>query len=237
MKTNYTKEQKQQLIIRYYSGESASDICIHTGVPRSTFYTWIKPYRAKHTVSSLEICAVDYVRQKKHTRKLENMIKVLQTVNCTVMSSLQVKLEELTKLYGEYSVHVLCDSLDVARGTFYNHVHRNKKGNNSYKARREQLSKQIKEIFEESNQIYGARKIRAVLQTRSINTTDKMVLELMQCMNLHSIRSETKRTYNRFIKEGKKDVLKLNFTAKAPNEVWVVMLHISEHVIQHDIYV
>ena len=83
------------------------------------------------------------------------------------------------------------------------------------------LSKQIKEIYDESNQIYGARKIRAVLQARGINTTDKMVAELMQSMNLQSIRSETRRQYNRFIKEGKKDVLKLNFTAKAPNQVWV----------------
>ncbi|MCK5128498.1 MAG: IS3 family transposase [Clostridiales bacterium] len=221
MKTYYTKELKQQLVKRYYNGESASDVCLHTGVPRSTFYTWVKSYKANHTASSLEICAVDYARQKKHTQKLENMIKVLQIVNCTIASPLKVKLGELTQLYGEYSVHVLCDSLDVARGTFYNHVFRNKKGNNSYKARREQLSRQIKEIYEESNQIYGARKIRAVLQTRGINTTDKMVLELMQSMNLHSIRGETKRQYNRFLKEGKKDVLKLNFTAKAPNKVWV----------------
>ncbi len=43
----------------------------------------------------------------------------------------------------------------------------------------------------------------------------------MQYMNLQSVRSETKRQYTRFKHELKKDVLKLNFSAKAPNQVWV----------------
>lgn len=37
------------------------------------------------------------------------------------------KLQELAQLYGQYSVHVLCDALKVSRGTLYNHVLRNKK--------------------------------------------------------------------------------------------------------------
>ena len=112
MKTNYSKEQKQELVKRYYNGESASDICLQTDVPRSTFYTWIKPYQAVGTASGYEVSAVDYMRQKQHIEKLENMIKVLQTVDCNIASPLKVKLEELTKLYGVYSMHVLCDSLD-----------------------------------------------------------------------------------------------------------------------------
>lgn len=136
MRTMYTKEQKHELVKRYYDGESASDICLQTGIPRSTFYTWIKPYKIMGIASGYEVSAVDYARQKKHIHKLENMIKVLQTVNCTVASPLKVKLKELTKLYGKYSVHVLCDSLDVARGTFYNHIFRNKKDKNSYQSRK-----------------------------------------------------------------------------------------------------
>ena len=221
MRRNYTEEQKHALVKRYYDGESAAVIYLKAGIPRSTFYTWIKSYNVVSSVLDYEVNAVNYARQKKHMAKLENMIKVLQTANCTVNSPLQVKLKELEKLYGEYSVHVLCESLDVARGTFYNHIYRNKKDKNSYQKRREELSKQIKGVFEESNQIYGARKIRAVLYTRGIKTTDGMVAELMQSMNLRSIRSETKRQYSRFKKAGKKDALKLDFTAKEPNQVWV----------------
>ena len=221
MKTNYTKEQKQELVLRYYNGESVSTICLQTGIPRSTVYTWIKPYKSNHTKASLKICAVDYEIYKKRCTKLENMVEILQTVDCNVLSPLQIRLDELEKLHDEYTVHALCDSLKVARGTFYNHVRRNKRNNNSYVTRREMLSTEIKNIFEESNQVYGAKKIRAVLKTRGINTTDGMVLELMRDMNIQSIRKQTKKKYRKYIREGKKDHLKLNFTVKSPNKVWV----------------
>jgi len=221
MKKTYTKEQKQELVKKYYNGEAVLNICLQTGMPRSTFYTWIKPYKVSCTASGLEVNLVDYARQKQHIEKLENIIKVLQTVNCTILSPLQTKLKELAKLYGEYSVHVLCESLNVARGTFYNHIFRNKKENSSYQTRRGKLSEHIREIYDESNQIFGARKIRAVLHTQGINTTDGMVAQLMQSMNLKSIRGGTKKRYKQFIQGGKKDALKLNFSAKAPNQVWV----------------
>ena len=37
-------EEKHSLVARYQAGESVSDICADSGVPKSTFYTWIKPY-------------------------------------------------------------------------------------------------------------------------------------------------------------------------------------------------
>lgn len=221
MKTKYTIEQRKQLAKQYFSGESVSSICLQTGIPRSTFYTWIKKYKIAGTASGLEVSLVDFSRQIKRIQKLENMIDVLQAVNCTVTSPLQVRLNELERLYGQYSVHVLCESLNVARGTFYNHMYRNKKGDNVYRARREKLSEQIKEIFDNSKQIYGARKIRAVLRSRGVRTSDKMVAELMGQMNLRSIRSETKRQYKRrILNETKRDALKMNFSANEPNQVW-----------------
>ena len=222
MKTSYAEEQKRKLVKRYFSGESASVICLQTGVPRSTFYTWVKPYKVVGAVLGNEVNAVNYARQKKRIDRLESMVEVLQTVDCSLSSPLQIKLTELEKLYGQYSVHVLCDSLDVSRGTFYNHILRNKKDKNSFRARRENLSKSIREVFEESNQIYGARKIRAILKSRGINTTDEMVTELMQSMNLQSVRSDTRRQHRRLgLLERKTDALKLNFTANAPNQIWV----------------
>ena len=222
MKTSYAEEQKRKLVKRYFNGESASIICLQSGVPRSTFYSWTKSYKVVGTALESEVSAVNYAKQKKRIDRLENIVEVLQTVDCTLSSPLQIKLRELEKLYGQYSVHVLCDSLDVPRGTFYNHVLRNKKDMNSYRARREKLSKSISKVFEESNQIYGSRKIRAVLQSRGINTTDEMVAELMQTMNLKSVRSDTKRQHRRLGSlERKTDALKLDFTAKAPNQIWV----------------
>lgn len=47
-----------------------------------------------------------------------------------------------------------------------------------------------------------------------------MVSEFKNEMNITSIRSDDKRIYNQLNKPKKKDMLEMNFTAKAPNQVW-----------------
>ena len=93
--------------------------------------------------------------------------------------------------------------------------------NKSYQLRRTELSEQIRQIYDESDQIYGAKKISAVLKSRGVATSDKMVSELMQEMNLASIWTEAKRLYMRFHAQKKTDRLGKQFSASAPNQIWV----------------
>lgn len=44
---------------------------------------------------------------KQKIRNLEQKVEILQKVNCTAFAPLQEKLQELSKLYGQYSVHAL----------------------------------------------------------------------------------------------------------------------------------
>ena len=220
MKGSISNTEKQDLIQRYHSGESATGLCLQADIPRSTFYTWLKPQTIACTTDQ-SISITEFTKLKNRVKRHEQIIEVLKTVKCTATSPLQEKLTELEKLHGQYSVHVICEALDVARGTFYNHIFRNKRQNNSYQFRRSQLSEEIKWVYDESNQIYGPKKIKAVLAERGTITSDKMVAELMGEMNIGSIRTGAKKIYNRFNSEKKKDALKMNFTVKSPNEVWV----------------
>lgn len=104
-------EEKQSLVSRYHTGESVAEICADTGIARSTFYSWIKPYsvsikNSEHTVSQLELH-----KMRQRIQRLEQKVEILQKVNCTVSAPLQEKLQELAKLYGQYSVHALCEAL------------------------------------------------------------------------------------------------------------------------------
>ena len=83
------------------------------------------------------------------------------------------------------------------------------------------MAEQIKQVYDESNQIYGARKIKAVLAERRIATSVKMVSELMQEMNLTSIRIGPKANHVKFTPVRKTDKLKMEFSTSAPNQVWV----------------
>ena len=119
-------EEKSVLVRRYQSGESVAEICASSGVPRSTFYTWIKPYTITTTDSGYEVSQQEFIKMKQKLQKLEQKLEILQKVDCTATAPLQDKLNELTKLYSQYSVHALCEALCVSRGTFYNHIFRRK---------------------------------------------------------------------------------------------------------------
>lgn len=70
---------------------------------------------------------------------------------------------------------MFCEALQVPRGTFYNHIFRNKRQNNSYRKRCDELRIQVQRVYDESRQIYGAEKIAAVLKQEGIYTSKEMV--------------------------------------------------------------
>ena len=86
----------------------------------------------------------------------------------------------MESLYGQFSVHTLCEALEVPRGTFYNHIFRNKQSDTLAAKRLEQLKVQIQNIYNDSEQIHGAEKIAAILHTKRIKASEKYVSEIMK---------------------------------------------------------
>lgn len=214
-------EEKQVLVARYHAGESAREICADTGIARSTFYTWIKPFAVTVTDSGYAVSQQEFIKMKQKIQKLEQKIEILQKVDCTTSSSLQEKLQELTKLYGQYSVHALCEALGVSRGTFYNHIFRRKEVT-AYDKRRAEMKEHIKAVFDESQQRFGADKITVVLAEQGIRTSSKYVAELMREMGLQSVTSYSKKDYQKNERLAKKqNVLQRQFQVDKPNRVWV----------------
>ena len=152
--------------------------------------------------------------------RLENIIEILKSANCTPKSLLKQKLCAAEQFYGKYSVHVICDAFDIPRGTFYNHILRNKKDNTWYAKRKEELRLQIQEIYDESNQIFGAAKIAAVMRDQGVKVSDEMVRTLMRDMGLVSIRQSAKKLYDDESRKYK-NYLNQEFDVSNPNEVWV----------------
>ncbi len=121
---------------------------------------------------------------------------------------------------GGQSVRVICEALDIPRGTFYNHIFRNKRDESSYEKRREELHGHIRKVFDDSNQIFGAAKIAAVLREQGKNTTLETVCQLMREMGLTSVRKGAKKQYE---DESRKmrNIVKRNFQVDRPNAVRV----------------
>ncbi len=222
MKRTYTPEQKQAVIDRYISdGESAASILADTEIPKSTFYNWLRAYRDEQNAikrKTVNIRSFNLLEIK--VARLKGIIEILKSATCTPKSPLKQRLYAAEQLYGKYSVHMICDAFDIPRGTFYNHVLRNKKDNTWYAKRREELRIRIQEIYDESNQIFGAAKIAAVMKNEGIKVSNEMVRTLMRDMGLVSIRQSAKKLYE---DEGRKykNYLNQEFDVSKPNEVWV----------------
>ena len=216
----YSDEQKQEVIEQYANEESVSDIVADFQIHRSTIYSWITENQNSNTSKKKEVNLRNFRALEKKIARLEGIVEILQSIDCTANSPLDVKLATLEELYGQYSVHMICDALKVPRGTFYNHIFRNKRDNTWYAKRREEFRIKIQQIYDDNNQIFGAAKITAIMKEEGYRISIGMVRELMHDMGLISIRQDAKDLYD---KEQKKYKNHLNqeFTTTRPNEVWV----------------
>ena len=217
----YTQEEKQAVIKRVISGEPSAHILADTGIPKSTFYGWLRTYREEQEADKRKAVNIrNFHLLENKVARLESIIEILKSATCTPRSPLRQRLYVAEQLYGKYNVHVICDAFDIPRGTFYNHVLRNKKDNTWYAKRREGLRLRIQEIFDESNQVFGAAKIAAVMKSEGIKVSNEIVRTLMCDMGLVSIRQSAKKLYE---DEGRKYKNHLNqeFDTTQPNEVWV----------------
>lgn len=219
----YSKEEKLSLVNFYYNGKSVTEICMEHQIPRSTVYSWIQTYRPVESKnSSRTVTPKDFDNLLRRCEKQGQIITVLKSIPAITNATTQEKLAVLEPLYGQFSVHVLCEALDVPRGTFYNHIKRNKRDNSSYARHREELRTAIQEIFEESRQTFGSEKICAVLHERGYKAGTTLVRELMSEMGLSSISTTSKRQWKKSNSyERKANILQRQFHAEEPNRVWV----------------
>ena len=113
----YTDEEKTNIIKKFNEGDSIKAVCNKYGVSRSTLYRWTHDGRESTTnpENSQSYSAKDYNLLQHRMEKLENMITILKTVNCTVHFPLKEKLPELELLYGQYDAYTMQSISDFAR--------------------------------------------------------------------------------------------------------------------------
>jgi transposase InsO family protein len=156
----------------------------------------------------------------KRIAHLEDLLSVLRESNCSPNAPLSERLEEAENLYKKYNIHLVCEALNISRSSFYNHIKRNKRERAWYFKRREELRREILDIFDETDQVYGARKMAAALRARNISVSVRLVRELMADMGLISIRVYSSYLYNKEF--GKyKNYVNQDFSADRPNMIWV----------------
>lgn len=153
MPKKYPEEYKQKIIQDYQNGVPIQKISRINNVAISTIYRWLKDYQD-------EIPAPHYTTLLHKKEHLEHVLKVIHLSGLIDDVPLRKRLNILEALhtqYEEYNVHELCEALNVARGTFYNHTFR-RADRRKYEEEQTQLMLQVQQIFDESQQRFGAEK-------------------------------------------------------------------------------
>ncbi len=218
MKKSYSKQDKEEIIKQYESGVSITSIHNSTGIARSTLYSWINGPRSDTTDKPLN--RGDYNKLKMHCEKLENMIQILKTCGCSVDAPLNQRYEVIKDLSSVYSITTLCNALNVPKGSYYNHILRNKNEDTLAARRIKELTPIVEEIYNESKQTFGSGKVAAIMNDRGYKTTEKTVAKIMHENGWFSIKSSSKTIYLQN-KERRENILNQQFNPASPNEVWV----------------
>ena len=121
-------------------------------------------------------------------------------------------------------VELMCKELAIAPSTYYRHVqlqrHPGRRG--AQVRQREARLVEIKRVYDESNGIYGARKVWRQLLREGITMAHGTVERLMRRAGLQGVwRGKGKRTT---VSEGRSDLpdlVKRDFSASRPNQLWV----------------
>lgn len=224
----YSPEFKSKVVNAHLRGKSISELAQEHNLSRTTIYDWIDEAQEKEDTKDVPINLRTIHDLKAKCQRLETIIEILKSAPCCPSAPLSEKFEAITQMSTRYNVNILCESLDVAKGSYYNHIKRNKKENTLYAQKIKELTPIVEEIYHSSNQTYGAARIHAVVKDRGYNVAERTIAKIMQQNGWYSVRGGAKALHEAS-KARKENILNQAFTVSAPNEVWVSDVTIFEY--------
>ena len=229
MHSKFTDIQKADVIAQYWRGKPVTKICEEYAVSKSTVYAWIRPCSVKEEAEAVGrhvFIQKEMVNLQNKMCRLNTIIEILGKAECLRNAPLEDRLAEFQRLKGQYGTNILLEALNISKGTYHNRILHN----NSSSPRRERyehISNEVRAIFDESRQCYGADKILSVLQSRGICTSKKFVLRIMRDLGLTSIRAYSKHDYT---SQRRKNVVSRKFSVEMPNQIWVG--DVAQHMVK-----
>ena len=218
----YTQEFKDAVVKYYERNHTIQETKEHFNVSESSLFAWKKEYDESHHLSvEGQRTTSNYMQKQRHLLKTEQMLEVLRSASCGVNSSIDEKMKAIDELEGKYSVRVLCEALNLPRGTYYNRKRR-ENTITSYEINDAEIKPLIEKIFMDSKKRFGRKPIRHKLSEIGYQVSEKRVCRLMQEMGLEVEKPQ-------FYAEHKKPIPRLylrnylyrNFDQPAPNLVWI----------------
>ena len=233
MPKEYSTKFKTEVIKRYQNGESILALSQELRIAQSTIYHWRKEFCSIKAANRI-YTPKEFDALSRRLEKLEHEMEIIKRSGYIADVPLQKKLSVLENIYRQadntYSVHELCEALDIARGTFYNYIFRRADHSKREEAQIE-LMRLVQQVFDDSSQRFGAEKIRVTLAGSGVRVSTKRIAAIMQELGLQSIRPDAKKQYKKQQQYKKQNLLERQFTADHPNRSGSAILHTSKSMI------
>jgi putative transposase len=124
---------------------------------------------------------------------------------------------------GRFGVEPICDVLQVAPSTYYAAV---KRPPSSRRIEDEKLSVELRRVYDENHEVYGAEKLWTQMNREGIGVGRDRVARLMRAQGLAGeLRGKVWRTtFTAQTGSRPADLVDRKFEAEAPNRLWVADL-------------
>lgn len=221
MKSKYSTVEWEEIIAEYKRTHAVKEITEKFNISKSTLYEWCtKLIKIKRKYSKQQYSNADIYLMERKIRLLENENNIFKESGCGTSSSIDEKFEAVNKLKDKYSVHEICKTLQLSKGTYYNRTLR-APTIKQHDIEDEQFSILIKKCFEMSKQRFGPIKIHAILKKEGYSISKERIYRLMKKMEL--IPKLALRPLPHAHKNYKYRVNRLRriFDQSAPNKTWV----------------
>ena len=217
-----TEQEKAELVSLYRAGTPVQTLCERFGVCKSTAYNWIKKFSPiKRTSCRRTVTPDSYYRLERETQTLRTENEIIRRSGFLLSVPLEEKIKTIDRLKSDFSVYILCKTLGVLKSTYYHHKLR-APARKWYELNDDKIRPIVKQIFFDSRERFGARKIKHALNKQGYVVSEAHISRLMKEMNLvcKQVRLRYFSTTNRKYKYYRNKVQR-KFETEAPNLVWV----------------
>ncbi|WP_094194707.1 IS3 family transposase [Bacillus thuringiensis] len=227
--------KKQAVQLCKEEGQTIAQTARNLGISYKTLHRWCNEYKQSKGAGFVGSGNIkpenqDLLALKRRNRELEEELAILKKALGNLQQGPEVIYTFIVDHRDEFRVVKMCQVFGVSRSGYYAWL---KRPISSQKNRKEQLIKQVRNEYLQSNQIYGSPKITKELQKKGVCVSQKTVARLMQQEGLRSITvrkykatTNSNHPYNVYA-----NLLDQNFVANKPNQVWmsdITYIHTDE---------
>jgi len=174
----FTKEFKEQIVGLHASGKPRGEIIKEYDLTPSAFDKWVRQHKATGSFEEKDNRTPEQeelLKLRKENQRLAMENDILKQAALIMRRMVDVIRNNAHK----YSVSAMCDVLQIPRSTYYYEA---KERDNQEK----ELTKLVVEIFKNSRNIYGQRKIKVELQKLGWQVSRRLIGRMMKEQGLVS---------------------------------------------------